>query len=77
MNAAGGIMNSVEQNQTSTNPFINVTGNTGTNNQQSTQNGATQNVDPTERLLQMKKLLDAGAISQEEYDKVKAQVLGF
>lgn len=37
----------------------------------------TQNVDPTEKLLQMKKLLDAGAISQEEYDKVKAQVLGF
>ena len=32
--------------------------------------------DPTTRLLEMKKLLDAGAISQEEYDKVKAQVLG-
>jgi len=32
--------------------------------------------DPTEKLLKMKKLLDAGAISQEEYDKVKAQVLG-
>lgn len=33
--------------------------------------------DPTEKLLSMKKLLDAGAISQEEYDKVKAQILGF
>ena len=32
--------------------------------------------DPTAKLLEMKKLLDAGAISQEEYDKVKAQVLG-
>ena len=32
--------------------------------------------DPTTKLLEMKKLLDAGAISQEEYDKVKAQVLG-
>ncbi len=32
--------------------------------------------DPTTRLLKMKELLDAGAISQEEYDKVKAQVLG-
>ncbi len=31
---------------------------------------------PTDRLLEMKKLLDAGAISQEEYDKVKAEVLG-
>ena len=32
--------------------------------------------DPTEKLLKMKTLLDAGAISQEEYDKVKAQILG-
>ena len=32
--------------------------------------------DPTEKLLKMKQLLDAGAISQEEYDKVKAQILG-
>ena len=32
--------------------------------------------DPTAKLLEMKKLLDAGAISQEEYDKVKAEVLG-
>ena len=32
--------------------------------------------DPTEKLLSAKKLLDAGAITQEEYDKLKAQVLG-
>lgn len=32
--------------------------------------------DPTTKLLEMKKLLDAGAISQEEYDKIKAQILG-
>lgn len=32
--------------------------------------------DPTTKLLEMKKLLDAGAITQEDYDKVKAQVLG-
>lgn len=31
---------------------------------------------PTEKLLEMKKLLDAGAITQEEYDKIKAQILG-
>ena len=30
----------------------------------------------TDKLLEMKKLLDAGAISQEDYDKVKAQILG-
>ncbi len=33
-------------------------------------------VDNTEKLLNYKKLLDAGAISQEEYDKLKAQLLG-
>lgn len=32
--------------------------------------------DPTAKLLEMKKLLDAGAISQAEYDAVKAQILG-
>lgn len=32
--------------------------------------------DPTEKLLNAKKLLDAGAISQEDYDKIKSQVLG-
>ncbi len=31
---------------------------------------------PTDKLLEMKKLLDAGAITQEDYDKVKNQVLG-
>lgn len=33
-------------------------------------------VDPTTKLLEMKKLLDAGAITQEDYDKIKAQLLG-
>lgn len=37
---------------------------------------ASQAQDPTTKLLEMKKLLDAGAISQEDYDKVKAQLLG-
>ena len=32
--------------------------------------------DPTTKLLEMKKLLDAGAITQEDYDAVKKQVLG-
>ena len=30
----------------------------------------------TDKLIEMKKLLDAGAITQEDYDKVKAQILG-
>ena len=37
---------------------------------------ATSAQDPTTKLLEMKKLLDAGAITQEDYDKVKAQLLG-
>ena len=32
--------------------------------------------DPYQKLTEMKKLLDAGVISQEDFDKVKAQVLG-
>ena len=32
--------------------------------------------DPTEKLLNAKKLLDAGAITEEEYNKLKAQLLG-
>ena len=32
--------------------------------------------DPTAKLVEMKKLLDAGAITQEDYDKVKNQILG-
>lgn len=35
-----------------------------------------QNVDPTEKLIQMKKLLDAGVITQEEFDKTKKDLLG-
>ena len=43
------------------------------------QQAQTQNVetnDSTTKLLEAKKLLDAGAITQEDYDKIKAQVLG-
>lgn len=32
--------------------------------------------DPTEKLIQMKKLLDAGVLSQEEFDKAKRDLLG-
>ena len=65
MNAAGGMMGAMQQpNNPST-------------YQQSF--GAGQQApteDPTEKLLNAKKLLDAGAITQEDYDKIKAQVLG-
>ena len=35
-----------------------------------------QTVDPTAKLIEMKKLLDAGVITQEEFDRIKMQLLG-
>lgn len=35
-----------------------------------------QQVDPTTKLIEMKKLLDAGVVTQEEFDKLKADLLG-
>lgn len=68
MQAAGGMMGAMQQpaTQTSYQPAF---------GQQAPQQ-APQTSDPTTKLLEMKKLLDAGAISQEEYDKIKAQILG-
>lgn len=65
MQASSNMMQGVQQTQSSTNPFINVT-----NQQPNNQSNA------TERLIEMKKLLDAGAITEEEYNKIKAEVLG-
>lgn len=62
MNAAGNMMGAVQQPN-----------NEGTYNPQFNQN---QVEDPTEKLLKMKKLLDAGAITEDEYNQVKKQVLG-
>ena len=33
--------------------------------------------DPTTKLLNMKKLLDAGVVTQEEFDRLKHDLLGF
>lgn len=44
--------------------------------QAATEPAAVQPQDPTAKLIEMKKLLDAGAITQEDYDKVKNQLLG-
>lgn len=66
VNAAGGVMGGMQQpnNPSTYNPGF------GAEAQQQTQE------DPTEKLLNAKKLLDAGAITQEDYDKLKAQILG-
>lgn len=67
MQAAGGMMGAMQQPQTqpSYQPGFGQPAAAQTNVQ-----------DPTTKLLEMKKLLDAGAITQEDYDKVKAQLLG-
>ncbi len=43
---------------------------------QNTSEAASEKEDPYERLAKLKKLLDMGAISQEEYDKEKNKILG-
>ena len=70
MNAAGGMMGAMQQ------PNTGSTYNPNFGSGQATQQAAAPQEDPTTKLLEMKKLLDAGAISQEEYDKIKAQLLG-
>lgn len=58
MNAAGGMMGSLQQPS-----------NSG-------QQAQPTQEDPISKLMEMKKLLDAGAITQEDYDKIKNQLLG-
>jgi len=67
MNAAGGMMGAMQQPNT---------GSTYQPNFGGQQQATPASDDPTEKLLNAKKLLDAGAITQEDYDKIKAQVLG-
>ena len=64
MNASGNMMGAVaqENNPSSYNP------NFGQNE--------SSNSDGANRLLEAKKLLDAGAITEEDYNKIKSQVLG-
>lgn len=63
MGAAGNVMGATQQ------PV-----NQGMNNQQQTP--ASQEADPTEKLIQMKKLLDAGVITEDEFNKIKSELLG-
>ena len=69
MNVAGGMMGGMQQQPTSSSyqPAF--------GQQQAVTDQHTPQ-DPTTKLLEMKKLLDAGAITQEDYDKIKNQLLG-
>jgi len=77
MQATGGMMGTMQQQPTQSTyqPAFNQASEQPTVQPQPQQATNTQ-PDSTTKLLEMKKLLDAGAISQEEYDKVKAQILG-
>lgn len=76
MQAAGGMMNSMQQANTQS-TYQPAFGQTQQSVQPMQETNATSSAeDSTTRLLNAKKLLDAGAISQEEYDKLKAQLLG-
>ncbi len=70
MNAAGGMMGAMQQQptQSSYQPSF------GQANQQPAQSASQQ--DPMTVLSEKKKLLDAGLITQEDYDKIKNQLLG-
>jgi len=70
MNAANGMMGTVQQtNNADQNPFLNL------NNAQA-QNADNTTEDPYTKLTEMKKLLDSGLITQEDFDAVKAKLLG-
>ena len=89
MNAAGGVMGGMQQPNTGGSYQPNFGGQQqmnqgyaqpmqggGMNQGYAQPMGQAGGDDMAAKLLQMKQLLDAGAISQEEYDAVKAKVLG-
>lgn len=73
MNAAGGMMGGMQQPNTASTYQPAFAGQQATQQQTAPQ---TSQEDPTTKLLEMKKLLDAGAITQEDYDAVKNKLLG-
>lgn len=74
MNAAGSAVSGMQQPN---NPSVYQTGFGGNQaSQQETQKQAPSTEDITNKLLEMKKLLDAGVLTQEEFDKVKSDLLG-
>lgn len=77
MNAVGNVMGQTQQGQNpnSYQPNFNPQGQVENNNGQTSQVNQNQE-DPTEKLIKMKKLLDSGVITQEEFDKVKHELLG-
>ncbi len=74
MQAGAGMMNGVQQpSNANQNPFINVGGVATAN---TTETPAQAQEDPYAELKKMKELLDAGIITQEDFDAKKKQLLG-
>ena len=71
MNAAGGMMGAMQQPNTGSTYQPNFGAQA-----QPEQPQAAPAEDPYAKLAEMKKLLDSGVISQEDFDKAKAQILG-
>ena len=79
MNAAGNMMGATQQatGQNSYQPnFGAAQAGGGANGQAAPAQNAAPQEDPTEKLIKMKKLLDAEVITQEEFDKAKKDLLG-
>lgn len=78
MGATGNMMNNMQQPETQSSYQPNfgaqATASSQNNAQQSGQGGLSQ--DPMERLMQMKKLFDAGVLTEEEFNQAKKQILG-
>ena len=71
MNTAGGMMGGLQQQGGYSNPNLQFN-----QPQQQPQQQQPAEEDPYEKLAKLKKLLDAGVISQEEFDEAKKKVLG-
>lgn len=76
MQAAGGMVGGMQQANTRS-PYQPNFGQQPQQPQQSVQPQQQAPVDTASKLIEMKKLLDAGVITQEEFDKVKKDLLGF
>ncbi|MDR2855442.1 MAG: SPFH domain-containing protein [Methanomicrobiales archaeon] len=75
MNAAGGVMGGMQQPAQGT-PQAETIQQKPLQNAQTEQQATQEAEDPYEKLVRLKQLLDQGVISQEEFDAVKAKVLG-
>ena len=78
MNVAGGMMQGTTQQGQGTvaNPFLNSTNQPQPTNQTPQQPAQVPTEDPYAKLTEMKKLLDAGVISEEDFNTAKAKLLG-